>query len=528
ALRQDLQLYEVSKNWQESAVTWNTRTISSSWIVPGGEYHATLLGNIAFSNVVALSGQWLTFDIPVSVIEGWLADPTSNNGFYLRPQEDKGGGSAGGWTAKDLVQFASSEHGTSSSRPKLEINYSGPGGNLPPVCEVELSEDGAVVLGTDVDITASASDLDGSITSVQFFDNGQLIADFTTPPYQHTWRAMPMGLHMLEVVATDDSGASTTNAVEMGVRWLEQSSFFTNNLDDAVGWTFEGEWEYGQPNYSGIVSGHTGTNAIGTDLDSYYNFREPIHFATSPAMDCSDRVGVHLSFWRYLKSADPVCIEASGDNGNTWHTLWTYSGTRDSSKHDTSWNQMSVDISAAADNKSQVKVRFGLGPEDGSYSGAGFYIDDIGLLDSPTNGLYDIDSDGLEDTWELVTYGSSLTASTGTVVATYQDAEFIVNEGANKTVDVVLNGQPLNTVTVQVARTSGDADITVSVPELVFTTSTWSNAQTVTISAAQDGDTLDSLATIEFTAPDFIKAQFTAQEYDDDKDRTPVVGNDPG
>ncbi|OVE77061.1 hypothetical protein BVX97_00025, partial [bacterium E08(2017)] len=136
-------------------------------------------------------------------------------------------------------------------------------------------------------------------------------------------------------------------------------------------------------------------------------------------------------------------------------------------------------------------------------------------------------TDGLEDTWELVDQGS-LTALTGTVVVTYQGPEFIVTEGSNKTANVVLNGQPLNTVTVQVSRTSGDADITVSPSELIFTTATWSNVQTVTVSAAPDGDTLDSLATVRFTAPDFIGHTFTAQEYDTDTDRTPVVGSDPG
>ncbi|OVE75464.1 hypothetical protein BVX97_04515 [bacterium E08(2017)] len=524
---QDILLYEVSKNWREDAATWNARTASVNWSILGGDYYATLLGSTGVSDVVALEGQWLTFDVPVSVIEGWLTDPTSNNGFFLRPEEDEGGGRAGDLTAKDSIEFASSEHGSANLRPKLEINYSGPGGNIPPLLEVQMSEDGAINLGTDVDITAMASDIDGSLSSVQFFDNGALIADFTTPPYQHTWRANPMGGHLFEAVATDNSGTSVTNLIEIAVKWLEQNPFFTNNLDDAAGWSFEGQWEFGQPSH-GATSGHTGNNAICTDLDSYYMFNNPVtHYATSPAMDCSNRTGVTLSLWRILKTSDPVCIEASADDGNTWQTVWAYSGTQNSGEHDSNWTLMSVDISAVADNESQVKLRFGLGPTDSSHTGSGFLIDDIVLLDSPTNGLYDIDTDGLEDTWELVDQGS-LTSLTGTVRVTYQDPEFIVTEGSTKTADVALNGRPLNTVTVQVARVSGDSDLSVSPSELIYTTSNWSNVQTVTIAAAQDADALDSLATIQFTAPNFLGDSFTAQEYDDDRDRTPVVGNDPG
>ncbi|OVE75457.1 hypothetical protein BVX97_04525 [bacterium E08(2017)] len=138
----------------------------------------------------------------------------------------------------------------------------------------------------------------------------------------------------------------------------------------------------------------------------------------------------------------------------------------------------------------------------------------------------DSDGDGLDDAWELVTYGD-LATSTGTIEVTYQGSEFIVTEGSNKTVDVVLNGQPLNTVTAQVTRATGDSDISVSPSELVFTPVNWSNAQTVVIAAAPDADDLDSLASIQFTAPRFFGDSFTVQEYDTDTERIPAVVNVP-
>ena len=63
-------------------------------------------------------------------------------------------------------------------------------------------------------------------------------------------------------------------------------------------------------------------------------------------------------------------------------------------------------------------------------------------------------------------------------------------EGGTGTYTVVLRSQPTATVTVTPSRTSGDTDITVS-GALTFTTTTWDDAQTVTVSAAEDD--LDSV-----------------------------------
>ncbi|OVE75287.1 hypothetical protein BVX97_05140, partial [bacterium E08(2017)] len=533
-LDQDIILYTVRQDWLESAATWYKRTTTADWFVGGGSYE-TELWRTKFTNVVASVGQWISIDVPASLIEGWIADPSSNHGFFLRPEEDEGGTVS--WGSKDEARFASSEHSTAANRPKLRINYSGPGGNISPVLAFETSARGSVDLGTDIDMTATACDLDGSITSVQFLDNGAVIADFSSPPYTHTWRASPMGVHTVTAVASDNSGASVTNSVTTTVKWLEldPDPFYTNNLDTADGWTLEGCWEYEQPdismNFYDPVSGYTGPNVMGTVVTyaneiygRYPNNMTNTDWTTSPAIDCTGSYGVTLSFWRWLMlyANDWVFIEVSGDNGNTWQTIWMTAEAYSS----TGWNLFSVDISAVADNKSQVKIRWGLGPTDASGNYGGLSIDDISLHRSITNGLYDSDSDGLEDTWELVTYGN-LAASTGALEVTYQGSEFLVTEGSNKTADVVLNGCPMNTVTVQVARATGDSDISVSPSELVFTPANWSNAQTVTIAAAPDADALYGTATVQLTAPGFIGASFTAQEFDTDANLTPGVVNEP-
>ena len=70
-----------------------------------------------------------------------------------------------------------------------------------------------------------------------------------------------------------------------------------------------------------------------------------------------------------------------------------------------------------------------------------------------------------------------------------------VNEGSSNTYTVVLATQPTGAVTVVPSRTGGSPDVTVS-SALTFSTTNWSTAQTVTVSAGSDNDGEDDAATL--------------------------------
>ena len=100
-----------------------------------------------------------------------------------------------------------------------------------------------------------------------------------------------------------------------------------------------------------------------------------------------------------------------------------------------------------------------------------------------------------------------------------------VPEGSSATYTVVLDGAPAANVTIAVAKqTSGDDNLTVSPASLTFSTTNWNTAQTVTVSAAQDGDEANGTATLTHsvtsTGTDFTSsltiASVTATEDDDD------------
>jgi hypothetical protein len=67
-------------------------------------------------------------------------------------------------------------------------------------------------LGNGIAITASASDADGSVVSVDFYDGTTKIGTSTTAPYSFQWNGAAAGQHSLTGVATDNDGLQTLSA----------------------------------------------------------------------------------------------------------------------------------------------------------------------------------------------------------------------------------------------------------------------------------------------------------------------------
>ena len=85
-----------------------------------------------------------------------------------------------------------------------------------------------------------------------------------------------------------------------------------------------------------------------------------------------------------------------------------------------------------------------------------------------------------------------------------------VNEGGTNTYTVVLDTQPTATVTVTIVDPTDNADVTANPASLTFTTSNWSTAKTVTVSAAEDDDPTQDTATVTHTVAGGDYASFAA------------------
>jgi hypothetical protein len=66
--------------------------------------------------------------------------------------------------------------------------------------------------GSGLTIAAIASDLDGTITNIQFFAGTNQIGQRSSPPWSINWNGAASGPYVLTAVATDNSGATTLSA----------------------------------------------------------------------------------------------------------------------------------------------------------------------------------------------------------------------------------------------------------------------------------------------------------------------------
>src|SRR5262245_13622469 len=92
-----------------------------------------------------------------------------------------------------------------------------------------------------------------------------------------------------------------------------------------------------------------------------------------------------------------------------------------------------------------------------------------------------------------------------------------VNEGGSAQFGVRLSSAPASNVTVNVARLSGDTDLTVSAGAmLTFTPTNFGAFQNVTISAAEDADTTNGTAVFRASGTNLTSADVNVSEVDND------------
>ncbi len=177
-------------------------------------------------------------------------------------------------------------------------------------------------------------------------------------------------------VAVDDNGGTYYSFTT-----LQLMQMLSANMDVNPGWTFQGQWAWGQPTGSSgdPMGGYTGNNVVGYNLSGSYGNSMTPTYATTPPFDCSGASQAYLSFWKWLgvesASYDHATVEIS-TNGSTWAVVWEHTG---GSVEPSSWEFVEYDISSWAAGQSSVQVRWGMGPSDGSVVYCGWNIDDVSV-----------------------------------------------------------------------------------------------------------------------------------------------------
>jgi hypothetical protein len=252
-----------------------------------------------------------------------------------------------------------------------------------------------------------------------------------------------------------------------------------------------------------------------------------------------DPAGADPDLW-----SEPIAVYTNGDEYSWGRVWWDYADLN---------NRYTYLVSPGGSPGSFVTAPTLTAPEDGEYftilrptlswnsaSGASAYKINLGTTPdfSGTSYVYDASNTSytfqsdLQNTtyfWRVAPINSngnvcqfgnarSFTINTSIVPSILTDADTIsVAEGSTRTFQVRLSSQPPSTITVTVAKSAGDPDISVSAgSSLSFTTSNWSTWKTATLRALDDADATNGTATISLTATGLPTKTVTAVEEDND------------
>jgi len=88
----------------------------------------------------------------------------------------------------------------------------GPDNNAPAVSITSPESGDKFAADSNITIDANASDTDGTVTKVEFYQGSIKLGEDVSPPYSYTWNNVPTGYYRLTANATDDDGDTTTSS----------------------------------------------------------------------------------------------------------------------------------------------------------------------------------------------------------------------------------------------------------------------------------------------------------------------------
>jgi subtilisin family serine protease len=183
------------------------------------------------------AGEWLAYTVSVTAtteytVAARVACSGGGGAFHVEADGTDVTGpmtvpNTGGWQtwqtiSRTGIPLAAGSHvlrvvmdtkGTSGYTGNLNyLRWTAPGINAPPSVQMTSPADGATyTAGATVALSASASDLEGSVTQVAFYAGSSLLGTDATSPFTLSWNSVPVGNYSVTAVATDEGGATTTS-----------------------------------------------------------------------------------------------------------------------------------------------------------------------------------------------------------------------------------------------------------------------------------------------------------------------------
>ena len=101
---------------------------------------------------------------------------------------------------------------TTSALKTVTVTTTAPVNQVPVVSLTSPVNGTSVLAPASFTLTASATDADGSIAKVEFYNGGTLLFSDNAAPFSYAWTGVSAGSYSLTARATDNSGASVTSA----------------------------------------------------------------------------------------------------------------------------------------------------------------------------------------------------------------------------------------------------------------------------------------------------------------------------
>ncbi|MEI8047974.1 MAG: glycosyl hydrolase [Bacteroidota bacterium] len=226
---------------------WATKTVNDIPLTPGqhvlrvafsnGEFNLakmtfTRTGDLAFSYPVAMAGNKLKVLLPLTsaTIDGSASTESAGKALAYTWTQNYGPSTvqfSAATTAKPVIsglvegiyslKLTVTNPDLRTDNDELLVAVSSLANILPSVSLVSPADNSTFTAGKPVTVTATASDFDGSIQKVDFFQNNTLISSDNTTPYTITWNP-GAGNYILSAKASDNGGAvSNSQAVNISI-----------------------------------------------------------------------------------------------------------------------------------------------------------------------------------------------------------------------------------------------------------------------------------------------------------------------
>ncbi|MFW0740037.1 Ig-like domain-containing protein, partial [Flavobacterium sp. T12S277] len=197
-------------------------------------------------------------------------------------------------------------------------------GNKSPIVSIISPDDYAVYTDPgNINIYATASDSDGTISKVEFYNGTTLLGTSTTSPYSYNWTSVPIGTYRLTAKAYDNNGVVTTSS-EVLVRVNQSPTVSITTPGDNTIYLAPATFAISAAanDTDGTISKvefYNGSSLLGTSTSSPYSYNwtsVPIgrYTLTAKAYDNNGGVTTSSAVLVRVNQSPTVSITTPGDN----------------------------------------------------------------------------------------------------------------------------------------------------------------------------------------------------------------------